>query len=402
MSDKRTITRSEKEYFLSLTHDDISKTLLQDLFASRYDTEKQKVIPAKFHTYDEFTLAKGESFNKSDTLTNCGLHIVNIFLYAPFKDITGYVDFELSAKNAKKIDALIDNALLENKITAEQYIQYLNDSAWLKFIINTEVCTSLTLKSMQELPEVEKAKREMVKKYKNELEAGDVPTASKMEKELLNIARDAMKDDPSMELMDSGARGSFDASYKRAQVMNGPVYNSSKGRYEIMTNSLAKGIDKNDIPALANTVVDSAYSKAISTGECGYLTKKLSAAFQSEVLDKPGSDCGTKGYNEIVLTNDNKDLYMYSYMIEGSKLVRLDTSNVSKYIGKKIKFRSKQYCIGKKSCNKCVGDLFYLLGVDNIGLTVPKVSGTLLNARMKVFHDPNVKLYEINIDEDFE
>lgn len=402
MNDKRTITSAEKQYFLSLKYDDITKELLQDLFASRYDATKQKIIPAKFHTYDEFTLKRGESFNDKDTLVNCGLHIVNVFLFEPLKEITGYVDFELSAKNSKKVDALIDNALLEDRITPDQYIKYLNDSTWLKFIINTEVCTSLTLKSMKELPEVEKAKREMIKKYKTELDAGDVPTATKMEKELLDIARDAMKDDPSMELMDSGARGSFEASYKRAQVMNGPVYNSSKGRYEIMTNSLAKGIDKNDIPALANTVVDSAYSKAISTGDCGYLTKKLSAAFQSEILDKPGSDCGTKGYNEITLTNDNLELYMYSYMIEGSKLVRLDTSNSSKYIGKTVKFRSKQYCIGKKSCNKCVGDLFYLLGVDNIGLTVPKVSGTLLNARMKVFHDPNVKLYEIDTVSDFE
>ena len=402
MSDKRLITSQEKEYILSIKHDDVTKTLLQELFASHYDTTKQQVIPPKFHTYDEFTLKKGESFNTSDVKTNCGLHIVNIFLYEPLKEITGYIDFELSAKNAEKVDALIDNALLENRITADQYVTYLNDSAWLKFIINTEVCTSLTLKSMQELPEVAKAKKEMIKTYKKELDAGDVPTASKMEKELLTIAKNVMKDDPSMELMDSGARGSFDASYKRAQVMNGPVFNSSKGRYEIMTNSLASGIDKNDIPALANTVVDSAYSKAVSTGECGYLTKKLSAAFQSEVLDKPGSDCGTKGYNEIKLTNDNKDLYMYSYMIEGSKLVRLDSSNISKYIGKTVKFRSKQYCISKKSCNKCVGDLFYLLGVDNIGLTVPKVSGTLLNARMKVFHDPNVKLYEIDTADDFE
>lgn len=402
MPDKRTITPSEKEYLLSLKYEDITKSLLQKLFASHYDTVNRKTIPPKFHTYDEFKLKKGESFNTEDILTNCGLYIVNKFLYEPLKEIVGYVNIELSVDNAKTVDAKIDSALLENRITSDQYIRYLNDSTWLKMVINTEVCTSLTLKSMQELPEVQKAKAEMVKKYKNELEAGDVPTASKMEKELLNIARDAMKDDPSMELMDSGARGSFNSSYKRAQVMNGAVYNSSKGKYEIMTNSLAVGIDKNDIPALANTTVDSAYSKSISTGECGYLTKKLSAAFQSELLDKPGSDCGTKGYNVITLTKANASLYMYSYIIEGSKLVRLDSTNIDKYIDKTVKLRSKQYCINKRSCNKCVGDLFYLLEVDNIGLTVPKVSGTLLNARMKVFHDPNVKLYEINTATDFE
>ena len=402
MSDKRTITQSEKEYLLSFTHDDISKELLQELFAHHYDVTKHKEVQPKFHTYDEFTLKKGESFNKEDVLTNCGLYIVNIFLFEPLKEITGYVNVALDKKTAGKIDSKIDTALMEDKITSEQYIKYLNDSVWLKFIINTEVSTSLTTKSMTELPDVAKAKKEMIAKNKDKLAEGDVPTANAMEKELLAIARKEMENDPSMELYESGARGGFDVAYKSAQVMKGAVYNSTKGKYEIMTSSYANGIDKDDIPVLANSTVDSAYSKAISTGECGYLTKKLSAGFQSEVLDKRGSDCGTKGYNEILLTNDNKDLYNYCFMIEGSKLVRLDPENVSKYINKTIKVRSVQYCIGKKRCNKCAGDGFYLLGIENMGLTIPKVSGKLLNQRMKVFHDPNVKLYEVDIVSDFE
>ena len=131
------------------------------------------------------------------------------------------------------------------------------------------------------------------------------------------------------------------------------------------------------------------------------MTKKLAAAFQSEVLDKPGSDCGTKGYNEVTLTDGNKHLYYYCYMIEGTKLVRFEPDNESKYIGKTVKFRSLQYCTSKKNCNKCAGDLYYLLGIENIGLTVPKLSGSLLQKRMKVFHDPNVKVTEIDIDKDF-
>ena len=187
MEEKRSITLKEKEYLLSLKYEDICKTLLQDLFARKYDPVTKKTTPAKFHTYDEFTLKKGESFNTEEVRTNCGLYIVNIFLFEPLKSVTGYVNIELSKKNMGKIDAKIDTALRENKITVDQYIKYLNDSAWLKFTINTEVCTSLTTNSLKELPEVKKAKQEFIKKNKDKLDAGDVTTAAQMEKELLAI-----------------------------------------------------------------------------------------------------------------------------------------------------------------------------------------------------------------------
>ena len=142
MEEKRSLTLKEKEYFLSLKYDDISKTLLQDLFARKYDPKTNKTSPAKFHTYDEFTLKKGESFNTEEVRTNCGLYIVNIFLFEPLKSIVGYVNEPLSKKAMGKINSKIDAALLENRITAEQYIKYLNDATWLRFIINTEVSTS--------------------------------------------------------------------------------------------------------------------------------------------------------------------------------------------------------------------------------------------------------------------
>ena len=63
MRPKRTISESEKQYLLSLKPDDITLDLLHELFADTYDKEKRKVIPAKFNTYDEFALKKGEYFN---------------------------------------------------------------------------------------------------------------------------------------------------------------------------------------------------------------------------------------------------------------------------------------------------------------------------------------------------
>ena len=401
MDQKRTITDDEKKYLLSLRHNDITKSLLQDLFAYKYDIKTKKRIKPKFNTYDEFVLNPGESFNKSKITTNCGLYIVNMFLYERFKSFLDYVNVALSKKEEKKVRAKIDAALLEDRITKEEYIDYLNDDLWFKFTMNTEIVTSLTIKSMKELPAVKKAKEQKKKEYKDKLEKRDVPTATKMEKELLDIAREELKDDPSMELYDSGARGGFDSAYKCAQIMNGAVYNESTGQYDIMTNSLMNGIDKSDIVTLANSAIIGQYSKSISPGECGYMTKKINAAFQGVVLDKPGSDCGSKGYMEVVLNDNNAEFYSYMYMVQGNKLVRLEPSNLSNYMGKKVKFRSAEYCTSKCLCNKCAGDLYYMLEIKNIGLTISKISNKLLNARMKQFHDPVVKTSEIDPISDF-
>ena len=80
MNPKKILSQEEKQYFLSLKRTDITHQLLQDLFADKYDTKANKIIPCKFNTYDEFDLKSTEYFNKEDVHTNCGLFIFNKFI----------------------------------------------------------------------------------------------------------------------------------------------------------------------------------------------------------------------------------------------------------------------------------------------------------------------------------
>ena len=402
MNPKKTLTNDEKQFFLNIKWEDITLEFLQNIFADKYDPIKKKVIPSKFNTYDEFSLKKNEYFNKEDIKTNCGLFIVNKFLFEKeLSEVTGYVNEPFSDDMISSVSKKLDYALLTDAITPEAYINYLNNISWLAYSFNTEVSTSLTIHSMRELPEVRKAKEQLLKENKDKIAAGDVPTATMIEKKLIAVGKEAMKNDTAMDLYESGARGGFNVAYKNAQIMKGPVYNDTKKKFEIMTNPLIEGIDKDDVPALANNAIDSAYGKAIASGECGYLTKKIAAGCQTSILDKKGTDCGTKMYTELTLTKANIDYYQYNYMVEGSKLVRLEPNNKDKYIGKKVKMRTNNFCIGKKICNKCAGDIFYMLGIDNIGLTGGRISNTLLNYRMKAMHDSTVHTYELDIANDF-
>lgn len=73
---------------------------------------------------------------------------------------------------------------------------------------------------------------------------------------------------------------------------------------------------------------------------------------------------------------------------------------LDKLVGKKIKIRSPLFCCAPpgKICNKCAGDMPYLLGVENIGLTTSAIGSGFLNLLMKAFHDSTVRTSDIDID----
>jgi hypothetical protein len=114
------------------------------------------------------------------------------------------------------------------------------------------------------------------------------------------------------------------------------------------------------------------------------------AAFQTLTLDKKGSDCGSTDYFKILLTKDNKDFFLYRYIKKGSSLVCLSPEEIDKHLDTYISLRSPLYCKSEKICNKCAGELFYMLGMENIGLTTNKLSSISLNASLKQFHDQSI------------
>ena len=137
----------------------------------------------------------------------------------------------------------------------------------------------------------------------------------------------------------------------------------------------------------------------------GYIAKELIAALQSESLAEAGSDCGSKNYLEVELRKDNKKKYIYRYIIDGSKLVLLDDDTYDKYIGKTVKMRSPMMCLGigkqRCICNKCAGDLYYILDTPNIGTATPQLASSVKNIMMKAFHDSTEKFTQMNAMEAF-
>ena len=281
--------------------------------------------------------------------------------------------------------------------------KYTNTRDWLGLQLHGVITTSFTLNSIKVPPEVKKLKKELITKYKKELDEGDPVVSEMIEKALVKKATEVLKDDIGMDLYVSGARGSIGNNYKNNNLYRGAIYNNLTDRFDIVTNSLMDGLDKKDIAAHSNTIITGAYPKAVGTQVSGALAKTLLAAMQSEVLGEKDSDCGSKGYITIKIPEKKFSDFLYRYIIEGNKLVMLDDDNIKNYIGKEVKLRSPMFCIGvgkdKCLCNKCAGDFYYKIGKKNIGLLCSRPAETTKRLGMKKFHSNLIENYQIDVDD---
>lgn len=395
------ISNDFKKYLLSLNPDDIDKNFIENNLVDKCIRKDGKVTiqPSKVKTSDTFILEKGEYFNTERITTNVGLFIFNKFLIEEsFKDVVGYVNTPVTGKVKSAIDDKLSKALLNDKITVQEMVTFLDKTEWISKQFNSVFTTSFTLTTLKPNKNVIKTRDKLIKDNKEKLENGDIATAAKIESDVLDVAKKELKGDRGMDLYDSGARGSFGNNYKSIAVMKGPVLNPTTNKWEFAGSSYMEGINKEDIAIHGNSVITGEYPKAVGTQVGGYRAKQFTAAFQGIVLGDSGSDCGTKLYLEFVLTDWMKKDVLYRYIIDGSKLVLLTDENIGKYMGTKIKLRSPMFCKNEKICSKCAGTMFEKLGLKNVGLTATRVASTLRDKNMKKFHDSTVSIATIDLN----
>lgn len=393
----------DKQYLLSLKPEDITATLLFDLFGDKAKVVNKKVVreKSKYSFQDTFDLKAGEYFNKEDITTNCGLFIFNkIVVERELVDILGYLNNPINKGELGRIDGLMAKALLVDKIDTRMMMNYTNRIQWIGMKLNSLITVSFTPNTFKPLPKIMDAKHKLLKENKEAVEKGDPVALTRIEGKLLDMAKKELEGDPGMMLYDSGARGSFGNNYKNMCVMKGPVLNPTTGKYDVVETSFMEGIQKKDIPTMGTSVVSGAYPKAVGTGVAGYFTKQILAAMQAVTADPSLDDCGTHGFIEVEITDKKIEDVLFRHILDGGKLVLLDDVVIKKYVGKKVKMFSPMLCTSGKICRKCLGLMFEKLGIENVGLTSARVSSTILNLSMKKFHNTTTQIYEIKNTKD--
>ena len=343
--------------------------------------------------------------NKNSFKTTVGLWVFNkYFIETDLFDIIGYINKTVDSKVFDDINKSLSYALIEDKINTKQMKNYLMKTQLMMRHVSI-LSPNYTDKLLTCTKVINKKKSELLKKYKKDIERGDEMVGDKMEKELLAFAVDYMKDDPAMDMFISGARGSIGNNFKNMFVMKGVVKDpdpNAKQKYKVATSNYIDGISAEEYALFANTLAAGPYNRARKTAIMGYNEKLFLSAYQHITLDPPDSDCGTKKYITVTLDKKNIDLWMYCYVIQGNKLVEINSDNRESFIGKTVKMRFASLCESKTGiCNKCMGNLFYKTNTTNIGAATPKIPSTLKNISMKSFHDSTQVFIDMDINKAF-
>lgn len=399
ITDQKTI-----DLIANCTEKDITTDFIMNLFGDFGDGPK--VNPFDIITIPAKCYGSEKKKNKEPFTTTVGLYIFNkFFIEKDLFDVFGYIDNTVDSGMDKKINTVLSEYVMEDKLSVEVLDRYVIKQQKCMPYIDI-LAYNYSEKMLTCTRVINKKKSELLKKYKSDIESGDPIVGDKMEKELLEFAVDYMKDDPSMDMFTSGARGNIKNNFKNMFVMKGVIRDSdpnAKQKYKVAMSNYIDGISPNEYALFANILAAGPYSRAHKTQIGGYLEKLFLWAFQHVKLLPAGSDCGTSRTISVFLTNKNIGMYMYMYIVDNGKLVELTSDVKSKYIGKLVKFRYSSLCKAKKGriCNMCMGNLPYRLNIVNIGTATTQIPSTLKVTSMKAFHDSTQQLYDIDLNSVF-
>lgn len=391
------------EYIANITEKDITTSFMMEAFGE-FDGK------VRFHPYDEIIIpkgsyGKGNKKNKNDFHTTVGIYVFNkFFIEQDLFDQFHYINQECNGDMISSLNKQLSYMLLEDKITVEQ-LKAFSKKMQKNMPFVSILMPNYSDKFLTCTTAINKKKEELIKKYKKDIEAGNEVVAEKMEKELLDFAREYLKDDPAMDVFLSGARAIFGNHFKNMFVMKGAVKDpdpNAEQKYHIAISNYMDGIKPEEYVIFANSLSAGPFSRAKKTEVGGYLEKLFLYAYQHIKLDPPGSDCGTKRTITVDITKDNIGQWMYSYVVQGSKLVEITSDNMNQFIGKRVKMRFSALCESKTGiCNHCFGNLPYRRGDLNVGISSTIVPSTMKNVSMKSFHDSVQKTTIIDVNKAF-
>lgn len=398
-----------KEYhdeYLSMKPDDFTRSKLADMFADYVDNSNGKnnnvKHKSKHNTWDIIHVPENYFYKGQPALTTTiGRFIANKYILqgSGIIEITGFVEGVLNKKGIGNLDNVIGRLYMEDNIDRSKFNKYIDRRDNLGYWLNGMLAHTISERMLKPLPEVEKRKAELIKKYEKELKEGNIDVMTKISDDLVAYAKELLKDDPGMDLYDSGDLD-FGNNYKNNCILKGAVMNKITNEFDFIGSSFMDGIEIKDIPAHANSILASQYPASIATAGAGYLGKKLLALLQMIEIDEPDSDCGTKNLIPIKVTSSNMGNLLYTYIDNGSgQLIMLDQDNIKSYVGSTVKMRSPMSCTNAKICSKCAGKLFYLLGIEHAGLFATQISHSDLNLALKAKHNTLINLYTINPDD---
>lgn len=381
------------EYLFSLNEDLACRTsTMMECFGKFGD--KRRFNPYDIISVPPNTFGLEGHKNKKGFMTTVGLWLFNkAFTECGVFPVTGYVNDTIGKKLFKKLNKQISYAVMEDKLDLEELKKYTVKSQKFQPYCNI-LSPSLSEGLLGMSAEIKKEKETLIKQNKEILEGEPDPAVvQSIEGKLIKSIDEKLKDDPSSDILNSSVGADKGNNLKNMFIMKGisKLADQSRGKYSILTGNYMDGVSKEEYADFCETLTLGPFSRANKTMVGGYW-EKLFVKGLEHLSIQFDEDCHTKRYKLVDLTGDNIDLWMYSNIIEGNKLVELNPSNMDKYIGKQIKVRFSGFCeCDHGICEACAGSLFRRLNIKHVGVVAYRLPSDLKNTSMKSFHDATVK-----------
>ena len=391
---------SDVEEILALTHEKAcEKSLIMDWFADFGNGPR-------FNTYDTIDIPKGyygsSKKNKNQFTTTIGLWVFNKSFIEPFSNIIGYINEPITDDVYGDINRQLSYALLEEKITIDQLKDFITQTQIIMSCASA-ICPSHTMDMLLLTNKAEKKKKELEKKYKEGLDNKDLSSVKAIENELIDFAKEELKDSESADMYNSGARSSWGNNFKNMYLVKGSI-RKTDGSYDYVSSSYIEGLKPKDFAKTNDSAVGGPYSRSQKTRYGGYNEKLFTRATQ-HIKVIPNTDCGTKRTIKVELTKKNIKNWMYSYYVKSNgDIEEITTDNKDKLIGKTVNMRYSSLCERSKDgclCEACCGTLFKRAGIANAGLVSMVMMSSVKNAAMKAFHSSILELMELDPDSVF-
>lgn len=382
----------------NLKEEDITSSFIFELFGEF--NGKARVNPYDIIDIEPGLYGPDRKKNKNKFTTTVGIWTYNKwFIEKELFHIFGYINKNVTGGLLGSMNQDLSYALMEDRIDVHTLKRYLMKTQLIMPYISI-LAPNHSEKILTCTRVINKKKEELLKKFKEQLEAGDVKVIADVEQELLNFATEYIGDDPSLDTFLSGAKSTIKNHFKNMYVMKGAVRDpdpNAKQEYRVAMSNYMDGISAEEYALYSNSAVAGPYSRGKKTEYGGYLENLFAMAYQDIVLDEPGTDCGTTRTSNVTLTKGNVKYFMYNNIVTSNgTLIELTSQNMHKYIGRTIKMRFANLCKHEKICNACAGNMFYKFDMRNVGLVMMQIPSAFKNKAMKAFHDSTIGVSEMN------
>lgn len=354
--------------------------------------------------FDEFlTLHPGEAENNyrdEPVEISYGTLLVNyMLLIYPFQGKIPLMEGKIKIKAIEKIieKRLSDQTDDPNALTVEEYNRYRKATGLLDGLTQLSV-PSATEKTMTHHPDTEKRKQELLEQYKGRLD--DPTVVATIQEELKKLDQEHLAGDD--------AEGFYikdkflDVARMKGHLMMGreEAFGDADNA-EVLTNSLAEGIDVSKMPAMVNSLREGSYDRGSQTQLGGVATKSILRALQNASIEE--DDCKSELGFTMTPTTDTQDQFigLYAFSGTGTEVYEVTEDNVQQLVDKPTAFRSPFFCRTAKSgfCKTCIGRR-YEDSPDSLASAGANVGSTFMNIFMKSFHGKALSTVKYRIQDE--